>query len=65
MDEDDVEDVPAEEEFGGAGVEIERVGPGVGAKTCEDHGHGKTKDDPGKKLQACQLGSVARGEANE
>ena len=50
MDEDDIENVPAEEEFGCSGVQIERIGPGVAAKAIDNHGHSKTKDDPGEKL---------------
>jgi hypothetical protein len=56
MDEDDIEDVPAEEEFGCCRVEIKRVDPGVAAESCHDHGHGKAKDDPGKELQVGKLG---------
>lgn len=58
MDKDDVEDIPAEEEFGCRVPNVERIGPGVAAKACDDHGHGKTKDDPGKKLQEYKCDSA-------
>ena len=50
MDEHNIENVPTEEEFGCTGVQIEGIRPGVAAKTIDDHGHSKTKDDPGEEL---------------
>lgn len=58
MDEDDIEDVPAEEEFGCSGVQIERIGPGIAAKAVDNHGHSKTKDDPREEL--CLFQSIIR-----